>query len=88
MSGSLNFVILNRSVNYDLSVFFLKRKMFILNIKKKSDFFPKAKQFDVKILLQDEILFTLCSMDRRMKTNNIFLLKLKNTFKQILSAIS
>ena len=55
---------------------------------KKSDFFPKTKEFDMKTLLQDEILFTLYSMDRHMKNNTIFISKLKNTFKQRLNAIS
>ena len=37
----------------------------------KFDFFLKTKKFDMKTLLQDEIISTLYSMDRRMKNNII-----------------
>ena len=41
----------------------------------------------MKTLLQDEILFTLYTMDRHMKNSTIFISKLKNTFKQNLNAM-
>ena len=67
---------------------YLKRKIFILNINKIPTSSQKTKQFDMKTILQDEILFKLYSMDRRMNNSTIFSFKIKEYFWAILNAIS